>query len=132
MAALCRDCGAEIPPQIGRGRPRVRCEACSPSKVEQRPAPVVKMPLQLPTPADCPNTFYEAIYQKLAEVGQQDSVYAVIALRAADTIDGGVSGSAEAVLLDRVSRNVEMAMKGAPRAASKLDELRQRRERRTG
>lgn len=132
MATKCKICDAEIPPRIGRGRPRTRCESCAPpTKATPATAPVVAIP---PRPSDGvgSGSFRAEILAKLEDAGQADSVYGVIALRAAGTIDGGVSGSAEAVLLDRVSRNVEMALKATPKQAGKLDELRRRRERRTG
>ncbi len=31
----CAECGSTIPPHVGRGRPRLRCESCRPAKVRK-------------------------------------------------------------------------------------------------
>lgn len=45
-ARLCAKCAAEMPPQVGNGRPRKYCLACSPRKRDLKP-------LQLALPVAC-------------------------------------------------------------------------------
>lgn len=122
MAAICKVCGVSIPPRVGRGRPRTRCEDCAPSVKPVPPRPpqepsgtVLPMP-QRPGGAPERPGIAERVRGRLEAIGQLDSIHGDLAMEAAEQIAAGASASAVAVLLDRIARNFEAAQKAAAAA----------------
>lgn len=47
MAKSCAQCGGPLPVQTGRGRRRIKCESCSPTRnpSKPKPAPLASLPV---------------------------------------------------------------------------------------
>jgi hypothetical protein len=74
------------------------------------------------------------VLAELSAVGREETVDGVAALYAAAVLDeggAGMTGTARASLLKEMRASAASAIKGAAPAASKLDEIRRRRERRS-
>ena len=75
----------------------------------------------------------EATWRALLEVGRDETPAGVSALLLAAEIDkGGQSGSAMAALAKQHQSQLDEALKNAPRAEDRVDELRARRAKRLG
>jgi hypothetical protein len=114
--AVCKICGTEIPPRIGRGRPRTRCVSCAPSVKPLPPTSAAGTVLAMPArPGASPDRpgIATRVKARLEEIGQLDSIHGDLAMEAAEQIAAGASASAVAVLLDRIARNFEAARKAA-------------------
>jgi hypothetical protein len=127
--ALCRECRAPMPPQVGPGRRRQMCERCSPKPrfrrvVESTPLVPLDGPVRAPR-----GKLAAATREKLAEVGREDSPEGVAAIQAAEHLDGGqLNGAQYASLLKAYLLALESATKTVTGASSALDELRKRRD----
>ena len=143
----CEQCGELIPPPIGRGGRRIRCEKCSPSRKRKRdnvpgigwPSGVVppSFPAHAPAPAPVvdpePGPLERAVVAELEPLGRLMCVDGQVALDAARTVDSGrLSATARSLLLKGIRDACEQARKGASTGAGKLDELRARRASRAG
>ena len=138
MLLTCGKCGRKWEKAL-RGRPPKLCDDCranpaAPIAPTVRAAPVVPIhqgPQDPPEPQRGP--IEDAVHAELAAVGRESTIDGIAALHAAATLDGGVlTGAARAALLREMRAAAEAARKGASAAAGKLDELRRRREQRTG
>src|SRR4051812_10735089 len=118
-------CGAVIPPQIGPGRPRVKCETCKPSVRRERPAKTPAATVSALVKPESVGTLEAAIRAELDRYGRADSPDGAAALYAARLLDvGGHTGSSAASLLRECRSATEAAIKGATGAGDVVDELR--------
>lgn len=128
-------CGAEIALPKGRGRPRSKCEACSPprSKVTSTPGVVTPfVPRAVPSTPVAPAGGLEASVRATLEqadrIDTPDGAAALYAARMLDQDDH--SGTSAATLLREMRSAVAAATKGAATGDDFVDELRERRRRR--
>ena len=139
----CVRCGAEIPPQERPGRPRVKCEACSPSRPRRKwkpeqasaapPAPPVAVLALAEAVAEGPGRNEAAVRAQLGAVGRLDSIAGAAALDAAIALDSPRIGAVgRATLLKEMRTAAAEALKGAAPAGRLVDELRAQRARRSG
>lgn len=125
------DCGAEIPPQKGSARPRKFCTECRPPR--NRPNPrVVQLPAspQAATPAVYePTSSVVAAYRRQLEDAERlDTPDGAHVMLLAQLFAAGNHTAAGAASLSRELRAaMEVALRGAPVKADKLDELAARR-----
>lgn len=129
----CTACGKPIPPQTRPGRPRTKCEECSPSRPRRKHAPAPLAPVE---PQGAGHN-ERVVRDRLGALGRLDTVPGAAALDAAVALDaGGVTGSARAALLKEMRTAAAEAGKGASMPGGILgglrDELAQRRGRRAG
>jgi hypothetical protein len=130
MVRRCQ-CGATIPPQTGRGRPRTKCVDCSPPI--ERPQRRKHTVTPLPAPERKTRTLESAVRDELDAYGRADSPDGVTALYAARMLDaGGHTGSAASSLMRELRACVVAATKGASMGTDLVDELRAKRDRRRG
>ena len=126
MARQCTSCGADLPVELGRGRPRSKCVDCSPPRrlaVADEPAPA---PVQAAG-------LLAKVRRQLEDAGRQDTVCGIAALEAARSLeDDELTGSARAQLLAVMTRSAAEALEGSAKPDALLDELRARRERASG
>lgn len=125
MTRSCTKCGAPLPLQVGRGRPRSKCATCSPSRAKVRQ----------PVTVDLPTTgrgLTDATRATLVAAGLADSPEAHMALRLAERIEADSdSGASLAALVKQLRETLTAALASAQdRAADPLDELAAKRERR--
>lgn len=136
MAAGCRLCGAPLPIQVGRGRRRTKCEACSPPKatraLEARAAAVTDA-----------RDVVAAVTNELTSANVLGSVAGQSALILAARLHrGGVdgpdglvpdSGSAVAAMVKELRTTMVSALAREIPAEDPIDEIAKRRaERRAG
>lgn len=125
MARQCTSCGADLPVEQGRGRPRSKCVDCSPPRrlaVADEPAPPVQAAGLL-----------AKVRRQLEDAGRQDTVCGIAALEAARSLEEDeLTGSARAQLLAVMTRSAAEALEGSAKPDALLDELRARRERASG
>ena len=125
MARTCSACGAALPVEQGRGRPRVKCTDCSPP----RRLAVADEPLPPPAPVG----ILDKVRRQLEDAGRQDTVSGIAALEAARSIEqDDLTGSARAQLLSVLTRSAADALEGSAKPDGLLDELRARRDRASG
>ena len=123
MADTCA-CGRKIE-HPATGRPRQRCEVCSPrksrGKVVSISAPEVKHERGQRTIAD-------VVRENLERAGRADTADGIAAIYAAEMLaaGGGTMAAAAALLKELRSASAE-ALKGAQTEESVIDELRRRR-----
>ncbi len=115
----CSICGGPLK-RNGQGRPRKRCEKCSPPRGKAAALVALK-----PRPTD---SVREATLAQLTEAGREDTTLGKTALALATRIDSNLDpGSALAALAKQLESTLESATKGANAVASPMDELRARR-----
>jgi len=130
MAGLC-ECGRAIPPQVGPGRPRTKCEECSPTRprnrgAKTRPAAVVRLPppaTERPqeTPA-APGGLLGTTRAQLAAHGRDETPDGVLALTLAASIEQGThTGSSLAALAREFRTVLAAAMEGTTPTADVID-----------
>lgn len=136
MERIC-SCGRPVPPQTGPGKPRTKCEVCSPSRAKGapprpgRPAPVAALP-ERELPPGCAGLVAETRAALLA-VGKLDSPAGALAILQAGMLeDGGHTASGVAALAKQLLATMALAVGDAPVAADRLDELAARRAGKTG
>lgn len=130
-ARSCSVCGGPLPVVRGRGRPRTKCEACSPvreaniRRAEEnkvRPLP----PVQSSTPI---GSLAEATHARLEAAGLLDDPSGVAALILAAQIDARAdSGASMAALVRQHGASMADAVGRAAVADDPLDELARRRD----
>jgi hypothetical protein len=137
-------CGRRFTPKPGPGRPRRKCEKCSPPEArrsdapsQSRPAKVVDFglvsPVATPTALSGPRGVVEAAQDALEAAGRAETPLGAIALQLAKTVvEGGHTASGLAALSKELRSALEAALAGAPAAPDLVDELKERRERRRG
>ena len=131
----CTDCGAPLPAPHSSGRPRTKCEACSPTRARdtRRRAPHKLAPADLVTlPAPSVQAgIVEATTRTLAEAGRLDSVAGQTALLLAQQLATGAhSGAGYAALAKQLLAAMDAACEGAVVAQDPVDELRRKRDKR--
>ena len=122
MVNTCR-CGSVIPPQAGPGRPRRRCEECSPrrprSPVPAAPKAVVTAIRRTPAAGA---SLVESTRARLAEVGRDGSPEGLVALLLAGELEnGGGSQSGLAALAKQFQVALDVATKDAGAQADVID-----------
>lgn len=129
------DCGAEIPPQRGRARPRKYCETCRPSRGTPNPRVVkltrnVSVSEQGDDPASGAETGLVTAYgRQLAAADRLETPEGAHVMHLARLFAAGNHTASGAASLSRELRAaLAEALKGAPAAADKLDELAARRQ----
>lgn len=136
-------CSAVIPPQQGSARPRKYCVECRPPRNRKNPR-VIDLPKQgqpaaavpdLPDRGGPDEPALVASYRKqLEQVERLDSPEGAHVMHLANLFANGQHTAAGAASLSKELRAaMEMALKGAPKAADALDELsKRRRQKATG
>ncbi len=124
-ARTCAKCGGPLPIQVGRGRRRIKCEACSPTR-----KPAARRVTVL---ADLPATgesLASATAAELDRAGVSSTALGQAALLLARRIDDGQDGgSAIASLVKQWQDTMGRATAGVePQTVSTLDQLRMRRD----
>jgi hypothetical protein len=120
-------CDTVIPPQQGSARPRKYCETCRPPR--NRPNPrVIKLPTTAASDQSEPTGLVASYRQRLEEAERLNTPEGEHVLLLANLLAGSGHTAAGAASLSRELRAaMEEALKHAPRAADKLDELQERR-----
>ena len=124
-AKSCEKCGGPLPIQSGRGRRRIRCESCAPSR-NQKPNRVATL-LPVPTGGE------GLVAATLAELERADMASSAIgqaALALARRIEADQdNGSAMASMVKQWQDTMGRATAGAePVAVSLTDQLKARRD----
>ena len=129
MGRTCRDCGAEIPPASGRGRPRARCADCSPPEKRKpvaEPTQVMQLPPQPPSQGE--PGLVAAYRDQLDERGVLDTPEGAQVLHLATLLQAGPHTASGAAALSRELRAAaEAALRHAAPAADRFDEIAARR-----
>ena len=123
-AKSCVECGAPLPIQSGRGRRRVKCETCAPSR-NQKPKTFTLLPV--PTGGD---GLVTATLAELERADMASSSLGQAALVLARRIEAGQdNGSAMASMVKQWQDTMGRATAGAePQAVSLTDQLKARRD----
>jgi hypothetical protein len=136
MALRTCGCGRTLPdPGPSGGRPRSKCEVCSPPRVrdlnrarsrrEQPASPVVQA-------AEVPQCgpVEAATLAQLAAAGREGTPAGAVALHLARQLDSGTcAGSQSAAVADKLLKAIDVAMAGVQPEADWVDELASRRDR---
>jgi hypothetical protein len=132
-ARTCAGCGVALPPP-GQGRPRSKCEDCSPRRKRDARRRGVAQVTALPTQeaAEAPVGVYAATLAALNECERANSPAGAAALAVAHRLDAGQdSGASVAALAKTLPGLLAEALKGV-RAKDGIDEIAERRARRAG
>lgn len=125
----CVTCGAPIPKRQGRGRTRIRCEGCSPSRSKTRaPAPVAVIPAAPDGGAPAMGPVESSALARLSAAGVQATPESQVALRLARHLDGTDTGSSLAAVARQFDAALEKAMGDVREADDPVDALKQRRD----
>lgn len=126
-AKSCAQCGAPLPIQVGRGRRRTKCAACSPPRKPARRAPMTALP-------SGGESLVAATEAELTRADVTSSALGQAALLLARRIEAGQDGgSAIASLVKQWQDTMARATAGAePEAVSLVDQLKARRDARRG
>jgi hypothetical protein len=124
-AKSCVECGGPLPIQSGRGRRRVRCETCAPSRNQKQPKTFTLMPA--PTSGD---GLVAATLAELERADMASSSLGQAALVLARRIEADLdNGSAMASMVKQWQDTMGRATAGAePQAVSLTDQLKARRD----
>ena len=121
----CQKCGGPLPVQTGRGRRRIKCANCSPSRVA---APKTTAQPKAPRSS---TGLLDATRKELTRAGQLSSHAGQAALLLAERIEFGENtGSAVAQMVRQLHDTMARALADQVAEADPLDELVARRERR--
>ncbi len=141
-------CGRTLPPPgPGGGRPRTKCEVCSPTRPRKasdaprnRPEPAPIVPVLLPQdpgrdrfgpdPIDgtlVPESVFAATLGQLAAADRAHTAAGATALALARQLDAGLPTAA--AVANALLKAMDVALAGAKPAEDALDELQRRRER---
>lgn len=131
-------CGRRFTQKPGPGRPRRKCEVCSPPEARRpaapalsRPAAVVELQFAAPAAIPGPRGVVAATQDALEAAGRAETPLGAIALQLARTVvEGGHTASGLAALSKELRSALSAALEGAPQAPDLVDELRERRARR--
>lgn len=119
-----------LAPQQGPGRPRTKCEACSPPRLRdvRRRAPH-KLAAAPAAPSGAVVGVTAATLAKVRDACVEDDPAAQAALVLAARIDAGAdSGASIAAMVKQLHATMAVALEHAELAADPIDELRRRRE----
>lgn len=134
-ARTCSGCGVALPAPSGSGRPRSKCETCSPPRRRdtRRRAPHKLAEVEaLPAPAAATGV-YGATLTELESAGRAGTSAGQAALILADQlVNGSHSGAGYAALVKELRATLDAALEGAAVAADPLDELKRRRDQKIG
>lgn len=120
----CESCGAVMPAQQGRGRPRKVCESCRPTRSAAR---VVQLDGEPVRKRDEP-ALVAAVRAQLVDAGREATVDGVLALELAGRIvDKMTTGAAVATLSRELAATLERAVRGARVEADPVADLTARR-----
>lgn len=131
MERVCAtpECGAVIPPQKGRSRPRKFCERCRPPRNQQPSPQVIQLP-ERSVGVGAPRGLVDAIRQSLEAAERLGTSEGAQALMLAEMLASGSHTASGAASLSRELRAaLQDALAGAAKAADRLDELAARRGR---
>ncbi len=118
------ECGREIV-QPKTGRPRRRCETCSPTKARNRIVPI-KAPGSRPDP-----TIADVVREAIVQAGKAGTPDGVAAIFAAEMLAaGGMTGPAAAALLREMRAASGDALRDVAEAGDIVDDLKKRRAKR--
>src|SRR5262245_10624600 len=121
MERSCLSCGAAIPPQLGRARPRKRCAKCSPPRNRKNPR-VIELPSTTAQP------LVESYHRQLVESNRLNTPEGAQVIALAELFVAGNHTAAGAASLSKEIRAAfDVAMKGADRQADSGDELQAKR-----
>lgn len=123
-------CATVIPPQQGSARPRKYCVDCRPPRNRKNPRVIdLPKPAAVPDVSDPGEPALVVTYRKqLGQVERLDSPEGAHVMHLANLFANGQHTAAGAASLSKELRAaMEMALKGAPKAADALDELAKRR-----
>lgn len=116
----CKKCGGPMPRNSGRGRPRVNCDKCRPTRSKQ--------PLAVIVPVDTSGRMADLTRAQLDDAGRLDTPRGGAAMTLAERIDSGQdAGSSLAALVKQYHATLDLALEGVSVVASPVDELRARR-----
>jgi len=126
MANTC-GCGREIPPQVGPGRPRTKCDECSPKRIRNRGrASVVRLAPAAtgggPAAPEPDGSLSGTVRAQLAAHGRDTTPDGVLALTLAASIDQGThTGSSLAALAREFRTVLAAALEGTSPEADVID-----------
>ncbi len=115
-------CGAEIPPQQGRQRPRKKCVTCSPPR--NRPSTVPKIGLAAGSERTAParRSIAASTLADLTAVDRQDTTPGITALHLAELLDaGGYNAQGAASLVKAHREALGLALEGTTPDADVID-----------
>lgn len=133
----CESCGAVMPAQQGRGRPRKVCEACRPTRSAARVVQLgggAEVEIREPARKRDEPALVAAVRAQLIDAGREATVDGVLALELAGRIvDRMTTGAAVATLSRELAATLERAVRGAKVEADPvLDFVAKRAERAAG
>ena len=129
----CSGCGGDLPPQVKQGRPRSKCEACSPKRVRRDRVAQLRPVTPIGAAVVEADDLSSEVLTRRLLVDVLDHPQAAIALRLARRIDSSQdSGTGMKALQQSHAAACEVALASRQSAGSALDELRRQRERRIG
>lgn len=107
-AKACTKCGSPLPVQIGRGRRRIMCESCSPSRNRGQGKPRL-------TVVGSGSSLLAAVRSELAAADVSESAAGQAAILLAERIESGSdSGSAVAQMVRQLHDTMARALAGQP------------------
>lgn len=132
---VCEHCATEIPPSKPRNTKYCRNECrIAAGHDRQHPEPRDPVVTKLPTAPESPpavNVLVDAVRKELGDAGRLDTTIGGQALTLAEAMDG--AGGAALAALSRELRTVmASALQGVKQAMDPIDELRLRRDRKSG
>jgi hypothetical protein len=114
-------CGAEIPPQEGRHRPRKKCVKCSPPRKRPPTVPRIGLPDKPSTTAPR-RSIATSTLSDLQLVDRHETTAGITALHLADLIDGGRYNAQGAASLVKAHREaLALALEGTQATADVID-----------
>ena len=130
---ICKtpSCAAVIPPQQGSARPRLYCTECRPPRNRKNPRVIdLPKPACVPEVPDSEESALVVSYRaQLVQAERLGSPEGAHVMHLANLFANGQHTAAGAASLSKELRAaMEMALKGAPKAADALDELAKRRQ----
>lgn len=132
MSRECR-CGRPIPVQSGPGRPRTRCDVCSPPGRRHGAAPLASLPAAVERPTPGTAGLLAETRARLVDAERLDSPEGALSILLAGMLeDGGHTASGVAALSKQLLATLQAAVGDAPAAADGLDELARRRADKAG
>lgn len=129
----CESCGAVMPAQQGRGRPRKVCEACRPTRSAARVVQLgggAEVEIREPARKRDEPALVAAVRARLVDADRADSIDGLVALELAGRIvDKVTTGSAVAALTRELDAAMARAMVGVKVAEDPVDRFKERRDR---
>jgi hypothetical protein len=121
--AIC-PCGAEIPPQQGRQRPRKKCVTCSPPRNRPSTVPKIGLAAASEKTASARRSIAVATLADLTAVDRQDTTAGITALHLAELLDaGGYNAQGAASLVKAHRESLAVALEGTAPDADVIDAI---------